>query len=151
MREKSFEPKRFGVLPVSESLLQVLRDRAESRCEYCRLPASPGKVKFETEHIVPRSHGGSNSRSNLAFSCYHCNRHKGTNLTGFDPRAFSRKPVSLFHPRVHRWDDHFEMMGAKIVGRTSIGRTTVNVLKMNSELMFMLREFLLSEEHDLGN
>lgn len=136
---------------MSEARLRFLRERANDRCEYCRLSASRVKIKFETEHIIPRIHGGSGLRNNLAFSCYHCNRHKGTNLTGFDPLETSRKPVSLFHPREHVWDEHFEWIGFKIVGRTTIGRATVNVLKMNSTFMLMLRESHLSEDEEPEN
>ena len=47
--------------------------------------------------------------------------------------------TELFHPRKHAWDEHFERRGVSIVGKTPIGRTTVQVLDMNSEDQLELR------------
>ena len=74
---------------------------------------------------------------NLALACIDCNLHKGTNLTGIDPE--SRQVTELFHPRRHRWEDHFEWRGIYLTGKTAIGRTTVRVLKMNCEDQLALR------------
>lgn len=43
------------------------------RCAYC------GKetTRWEVDHIIPRSRGGSNRISNLALSCHECNQEKG--------------------------------------------------------------------------
>lgn len=41
--------------------------------------------------------------------------------------------VPLFNPRTQRWEEHFELEGVWIVGRTPIGRTTVRVLAMNAD------------------
>ena len=76
-------------------------------------------------------HGGSDDLDNLALACIDCNLHKGPNLTGVDPET--EAITVLFHPRQHRWDEHFEWRGIHLIGRTAIGRTTVRVLNMNSE------------------
>ena len=81
------------------------------------------------------------SSLNLAFACYHCNIHKGPNLAGIDPD--SGEMVALFNPRQQVWPDHFVREGAFIVGRTSIGRTTVRVLVMNAPERIELRERLI--------
>jgi hypothetical protein len=31
----------------------------------------------------------------------------------------------LYHPRRHKWDYHFCFDGARLIGRTAIGRTTL--------------------------
>jgi len=59
------------------------------------------------------------------------------------PDSFRADPESnqvteLFHPRRHRWEDHFEWRGIYLTGKTSIG-TTVRVLNMNSEDHLALR------------
>jgi hypothetical protein len=54
----------------------------------------------------------------------------------------------LFHPRKDRWDDHFEMRDAAIVGKTPIGRTTVFVLNMNAEDQLELRAIMLGGKAD---
>jgi hypothetical protein len=39
--------------------------------------------------------------------------------------------VPLFHPRRDPWRDHFAWEGTLLVGRTAIGRATVQLLAMN--------------------
>lgn len=102
------------------ALRQRVRDRAGHRCEYCRLRQEHQPVcRFHIEHIIPRQHGGGDEEENLALACFHCNLHKGTNLTGVDPD--SGEIVGLFHPRRDRWRDHFEWHGPALVGLTTMG------------------------------
>jgi hypothetical protein len=80
---------------------------------------------------IPGTQSGSLvSKLNLALACYHCNAHKGPNLSGLDPESGAL--VRLFHPRQDRWDEHFERNGVLIVGRSAVGRATVGLLKMNA-------------------
>lgn len=92
---------------------------------------------LHVEHIIPRKHGGSDDLSNLALACIDCNLHKGANLSGLDPETGML--TALFHPRQQRWENHFESEGIRIVGKTDIGRTTVQVLNMNSADQIDLR------------
>ena len=48
--------------------------RDGGRCVYC---GNARAERYELEHIVPRSHGGSDRASNLAVSCRDCNVRKG--------------------------------------------------------------------------
>jgi hypothetical protein len=50
----------------------------------------------------------------------------------------------LYHPRRDRWQDHFGIVGAEIVGKTDVGRVTVVVLSMNDEPSMALRSALLT-------
>jgi hypothetical protein len=111
---------------------QLVRDRAGNRCEYCNLPqeALP-LVTFHVEHIIAKQHGGPDHPDNLAFSCHHCNLHKGPNLTGIDPDTGNVVP--LYHPRRETWSNHFAMRGVAIVGLTPVGRATVRTLAMNAQ------------------
>ena len=93
---------------------------------------------YHVEHIVARQHGGGDDSGNLALACYHCNAHKGPNLSGLDPESGAL--VRLFHPRQDQWDEHFERNGVLIVGRTAVGRATVGLLKMNAADRRRLRE-----------
>jgi 5-methylcytosine-specific restriction endonuclease McrA len=115
-----------------------VRERAGNACEYCRLRQdnSPLAV-LHIEHIIPKIHGGSDDLDNLALACIDCNLHKGTNLTRIDPQT--NKVTALFHPRRHRWDDHFERQGISLIGKSAIGRTTIRVLNINSEDQLALR------------
>lgn len=119
---------------------ELVRERASHRCEYCRASQEYSELRFHIEHIVPRQHGGGDNAENLALACPDCNLHKGPNLTGVDPNTGD--VVSLFHPRRERWSDHFECIGARIIGRTAIGRTTATLLDMNDPDRVRVREWL---------
>ncbi|MCI0536563.1 MAG: HNH endonuclease [Verrucomicrobiales bacterium] len=115
-----------------------VRERAGNRCEYCKLQQEDSPLAaLHVEHILPRFHGGNDGLVNLALACIDCNLHKGTNLTGIDPQT--NQVTELFHPRRHRWDDHFAWRGIYVIGRTAVGRTTVRVLNMNSDDQLALR------------
>jgi 5-methylcytosine-specific restriction endonuclease McrA len=115
-----------------------VRERAGNRCEFCHLHQEDSPLALlHIEHIIPRSHGGSDDADNLALACIDCNLHKGTNLTGIDPE--SNQLTVLFHPRKHEWNEHFEWRGIYLIGKTAIGRTTVRVLNINSEDQLLLR------------
>jgi hypothetical protein len=116
-------------------------ERAQHRCEYCHVPQHVEVARAEIDHIIAQIHGGMTMSSNLALSCFWCNRHKGPNLSGVDP--LTRKITRLFHPRRHQWSYHFEWNSAHLLGKTAIGRTTVRVLKINSPLRVLLRTELL--------
>ena len=120
---------------------ELVRHRAELRCEYCRLHQVYSELIHHIEHIVARQHGGSDDPGNLALACHRCNLHKGPNLSGVDPR--SGVIVPLFHPRRDRWSDHFGFDGEWIIGVTPTGRATVHVLAMNDARRRQLRSLIL--------
>jgi hypothetical protein len=120
---------------------QLARQSAGNRCEYCRLLQEHSALRFHIEHIVAQQHGGTDGPENLASACPECNFQKGTNLTGVDPDT--GKVTRLFHPRRHRWQDHFAHDRARIVGRTPEGHTTVWLLKVNTGDRLRWRELLV--------
>ena len=120
----------------------LVRRRADNRCEYCLLRQEYSHLTHHIEHIVAKQHGGSDDADNLALACHRCNLHKGPNLTGFDPE--SGEIVPLFHPRRDRWAEHFVFRGPRIEGLTAMGRTTVHVLGMNDARRLDLRADLLA-------
>ena len=97
----------------------------------------PPLAALHVEHIIPKTHGGSDDIDNLALACIDCNLHKGTNLTGIDPETSA--VTQLFHPRHQAWEDHFEWQGIYLAGKTATGRTTIRVLNINSEDQVALR------------
>lgn len=118
-----------------------VRTRAQYCCEYCRVQDRALPVSgFHVEHIIPKQHHGSDDLSNLALACFHCNQHKGPNLAGVDPQ--NGEIVVLFNPRTQFWDEHFAWLGDDIVGLSSTGRATIDVLAMNSDLQRELRAAL---------
>jgi hypothetical protein len=107
----------------------AVRTRAGERCEYCRIHQRHYVLTFHVEHIVARQHGGSDDAANLALACHACNRSKGPNLAGLDPDTGHL--TRLFHPRTDVWTTHFTLQVGRILGRTPVGRATVQVLNMN--------------------
>lgn len=118
---------------------QLVRTRANQRCEYCGIHQRIyPDFTFHIEHIVARQHGGGDELDNLALSCHLCNSKKGPNLSGLDPDA--GVPTRLFHPRTDRWTDHFQAAeNGHVIGITDVGRTTVHLLDMNSEIRARIR------------
>lgn len=101
------------------------------------------ELPLQIEHIVARKHHGSDEFDNLALACFSCNNHRGSNLSGIDP--VSGEMTRLFHPRSDDWRTEFELEGALIVGKTPIGRATVDVLAMNLPYRVELRRALIDE------
>jgi HNH endonuclease len=116
---------------VPAALRREVVERAENRCEYCLLPAEVAFYPHEVDHVIAEKHGGATDVSNLAFACWRCNRHKGTDLTSFDPQT--RRLSPLFNPRAQVWPEHFAYEGERITGLTPEGRATVTLLRFNSE------------------
>ena len=81
--------------------------------------------------MIAEKHGGKTELENLAYACWRCNRHKGTDLGSFDPETNLFSP--LFNPRVQVWTEHFLFDGEQIIGLTSEGRTTVRLLRLNND------------------
>ena len=128
---------------MNRELMRTVRQRAGDRCEYCRMPSRALPLPFQIDHIVAEKHGGQTVEHNLALACPHCNRFKGPNIAGLDPA--SGEAIRLFHPRQDFWSEHFRLEGARIIGRTAIGRATVQVLAMNADDLLLVRAELLQE------
>lgn len=123
------------------NLDQLVRQRAENRCEYCRIPADTSLLPFQIDHIISQKHDGVTVSNNLAFSCERCNSHKGPNIAGY----LEGKHVRLFHPRKDSWSDHFEWNGPYLAAKTDIGRVTIAVLAINLPYRVAIRAALIEE------
>ena len=122
---------------------RLVRRRAGNGCEYCRLPqAAAPFLTFHVEHIQAQQHGADDSPENFALACPDCNRYKGPNLSTLDSQA--GRVIRLFHPRTDVWEEHFELQGALIAGRTDIGVATARLLQMNTEERIHVRSELLA-------
>jgi 5-methylcytosine-specific restriction endonuclease McrA len=126
---------------MKSSLKRRVRQRANGTCEYCRMASRFYRAPFQIDHVIAEQHGGRTVFSNLALACYHCNLKKGPNIAGKDPAT--KRTTRLFHPRHDRWEDHFRWRGAKLLGRTSIGRATIHVLEINDMAYLLVRTALL--------
>lgn len=75
---------------------EYLSEKFNHKCCYCGVSEGQG-IKFEVEHIVPKSRGGTNSINNLAWSCRECNQDKGK-LTAIEyghPEVQTKANISL--------------------------------------------------------
>jgi hypothetical protein len=126
--------------PPADLRRQVV-ERAGNCCEYCLIHQDLVASTHQVDHVIAEKHGGVTSLDNLALSCMVCNLRKGSDAASFDPQT--GELVSLFNPRVSSWCDHFDLVGARIVGKSAIGRTTVEFLKLNSYERLMERAELM--------
>jgi len=126
---------------------QEVRRRARELCEYCRSSAELTGHDFTVDHIVPEGRGGSGLSENLCWCCFWCNSFKQARTHALDARTGRR--VSLFHPRRDSWPDHFRWShdSTRIVGRTAIGRATVEALRLNRPALVVARRVWV--RHDL--
>jgi len=119
-------------------IIEEARARAGGRCEYCLMHESLQGATFHLEHIVPSSRTGTFSLENIAWACPSCNLHKSDRVEGLDPD--SGMTVSLFHPRLHRWLDHFEIDRYSMKGKTPTGRATILILDLNHVARIRIRQ-----------
>jgi HNH endonuclease len=126
---------------MDKSLQQKVRLRAKGACEYCRLPEALSELGHVVDHIVARQHRGRSALDNLAFACGRCNRHKGPNVAGVDPKTGAI--VRLFNPRRDKWGEHFAWKVDRLVGRSDVGRVTIEVLAINHPYRLAARRVLI--------
>ena len=122
---------------------EIVRQRADGRCEYCRFPDHALNLPFHVEHIVASIHRVNDSLDNLVWACPRCNLRKGTNLSTIDSESGER--VDIFNPRAMTWTDHFEIRDGIIVGITACSRGTANLLDMNNEIRLNHRRRLIEQ------
>jgi len=127
---------------IPRSVRRLVRDRANNRCEYCQHPASYSCSPFACEHVWPRAHGAGDTLSELAWACPACNSHKYTKTHARDPQT--GRAVLLFNPRRQRWSQHFTWSkdSLLVIGRTAVGRATVEALHLNRPELLNLRRAL---------
>ncbi len=114
---------------ISQSLRDFVKQRANDRCEYCLIPDVAALHPHEIEQILPRKHSGESISENLAWGCWRCNRHKGTDFGSIDSETGS---VTLFfNPRTQIWIEHFSLDGTTIRPLTAEARVTLRIFRLN--------------------
>ena len=128
---------------ISAQTKSVVATRARHCCEYCRCQAKFSPDSFSIEHIIPRARGGNDELENLALACQGCNGFKYTDVDAIDPITGVRVP--LFHPRINLWQEHFAWSDDStiVIGLTSIGRATIEKMKLNRDGVVNLRRALV--------
>lgn len=129
---------------ISSQLRQLVTDRAGGKCEYCLIHQDFSIYSHEVDHATAVKHGGSSTEENLVLACLPCNRYKGSDLTSIDP--ITKQITVLFNPRLHEWNEHFQIDQGYILGKTTIGRTTIFLLKLNEPKRLMIRQALILQK-----
>jgi hypothetical protein len=127
---------------IPAELRRLVAERGMHCCEYCRAQVRYSADALTIDHITPRSLGGSTTHDNLALCCYGCNQHKSRRTAALDPVTEARVP--LFHPREHRWEEHFAWNDdfTFMLGLTPTGRATIAALQLNRPGLVNLRRVL---------
>lgn len=120
-----------------QTIKEMVRDRAENRCEYCGTAEINMGQALHIEHIFP---DGGETLDNLCLACPNCNLSKAAAVTAVDPETNAE--VSLFNPRQQPWADHFSWSKefTQIDGVTAVGRASVLRLKMNRPRIVLARQ-----------
>jgi hypothetical protein len=123
---------------IPAAIQNLVRQRAEGRCEYCHTSERWQYIPFTVDHVIPLIRGGADHPDNLALACFHCNRRKADRLTVVDPKLGE---VPLFNPRQDHWREHFiwSADGLLVLGLTPIGRAMVEALSLNRERIISIR------------
>jgi HNH endonuclease len=114
---------------IPESLRRKVALRAQYRCEYCRRPEMDSFIRYQSDHVISRKHGGKTILENLAHACSICNNDKGSDLSTI--LSDEGPLIRLFNPRKDNWFEHFEVQDGQILFKTEIGAATVKLLKFN--------------------
>jgi len=127
---------------VSSSVREQVEKRARHRCEYCQTIMESSTERFEMEHVIPQSKGGQSLLENLALSCRGCNGFKHNKMEGID--SLTNCIVPLFNPRKDVWKEHFtwDINPLFLIGLTSTGRATIEILKLNRPQLIGVRKLL---------
>ncbi len=128
---------------MDEALQQQVFLRAGGICEYCRMPQRLTRLPFQIDHIIAEKHAGPTVLENLALACLHCNSYKGPCIAGRNRET--AEVTRLFNPRTDNWHDQFTWDGPRLVGKTAIGRVTIDVLKINLAYRLVIRAALIAE------
>jgi hypothetical protein len=123
---------------ISEHTRKLVRSRANGCCEYCQIQEKYTFLAFHIDHIISLKHDGSSEPYNLAWACFVCNNHKGSDIGSIllPDNIFIR----LFNPRIDLWVDHFEWDDLYIRAKTDIGAATIKVLALNDIERVMERQ-----------
>ena len=106
--------------------------RANYQCEYCLLSATTIFYGCEIDHIISEKHGGTTTYSNLAYSCFYCNRNKGSDIATRDP--VTGELVGFYNPRQDLWSSHFAFSSVDYVTflpLTPVAEATIRIFGIN--------------------
>ena len=128
---------------MNRELARAIRQRADGKCEYCRIPQFAFPLPFQIDHIIAEQHGGQSVANNLVWRVRVATGIKALTLLDLI-RSRAKSSVSFIRERISGASIS-NSNGALIVGKTSIGHVTVQVLSMNDYDLLLLRVQLIEE------
>ena len=87
------ERTEWGKLPHPRTHKKQLFGEQKGRCAACE--NNPGYENMEMDHIVPKSKGGTDHKSNLQLLCAGCNRKKGNRPQAYLDDQLKRLGITL--------------------------------------------------------
>ncbi|MCL1493485.1 MAG: HNH endonuclease [Pseudanabaena sp. Salubria-1] len=127
---------------ISAKIRKLVRDRAQNCCEYCLIPESLTLVPHQVDHVITEKHGGKTTEENLALSCSLCNQAKSSDIASMETETGD--VIRLYHPRKDQWRENFQIEESNgvIYPLTTIGRVTIQLLKINRSACLPYRQML---------
>lgn len=129
---------------ISAALRREVVERAQGCCEYCLVHSDDRFLPYHIDHILAEKHGGKSISKNLCYSCYLCNRYKGSDVSSVEWSDDEGEVIPLFHPRKQRWSEHFQLEGAIIAPLTPNARVTIRLLRLNDPERLIERDNLIA-------
>jgi hypothetical protein len=130
-------------IEISNELRRLVAERAYHVCEYCLVHEDDLFHMCEVDHVISVKHGGQTVMENLANACFHCNRHKGSDVGSIVPGT--GQFVRFFNPRIDRWGEHFFIHSGRIESLSATGEATARILDFNHPDRIALRKLLAEE------
>ena len=121
--------------------VRFVHQRANHCREYCYTCQQIIGQAMHVDHIDPH---GSDNPDNLCLSCPNCNQSKARAIVAIDPDT--NETVTLFNPRTQTWSEHFTWIdgGRRLRGLTTVGRATIERLKINQDRVVIAWELWIS-------
>jgi HNH endonuclease len=124
-------------MTIPASLRRLTIQRANDRCEYCKIAQAGQVATFHIDHIVPIVANGETTAENLALACVSSSLKKGARQEIEDAQTGIK--VLFFNPRKQSWQENFRWDGVQVIGLTPVGRATIAALDLNREMMLSIR------------
>jgi len=131
---------------IPEEVRRLVRERANSACEYCGVTESDTGGELTVDHFRPQAANGGNEPDNLLYCCYRCNQYKS------DYWPTEPDHVGLWNPRREPMSSHLLLLAdGRLYPITAVGTLTLAQLRLNRPALvaYRLRERSHEEEQRL--
>lgn len=133
-------------MSLSDATKRIVRQRANSACEYCGVSESDAGGELSVDHYRPQSKGGGDELENLVYACVRCNLYKS------DYWVKLSSDLSLWNPRLEPAENHFwQADDGNLYALTEKGKISIRVLNLNRPQLVVYRQNrrLFAEERQL--